>query len=91
VPTINVKISTAGPREVPELKVQERPYQRENVDNGSLGGAKAEGPGAPTINMKMSMTGPREVPELEIQKRRACRARPSSRAVNGCRNIGTNA
>jgi hypothetical protein len=31
------------------------------------------------------------VPELEIWERRACGARPSDRAVNGYRNLGTNA
>jgi hypothetical protein len=36
------------------------------------------------------MTGPREVPELEIRERSAYGARPSGRAVNGCRNLGTN-
>jgi hypothetical protein len=45
----------------------------------------------PTINVKMSTTGPREVPELEIREHSACRARPSDRAVNGCRNLGLNA
>jgi hypothetical protein len=35
--------------------------------------------------------GPQEVPELEIRERSACGARPSGRAMNGCRNLGTNA
>jgi hypothetical protein len=35
-----------------------------------------------------SMAGPWEVPELEIQERSAFGARPSGRAVNGCRNLG---
>jgi hypothetical protein len=65
-PTINVKTSTTVPREVPKLKVQERPHQRENVDGRPLGGAGVEGPGASTINVKTSTAGPREVPELEI-------------------------
>jgi hypothetical protein len=34
---------------------------------------------------------PREVPELEIQEHSAYGARPSDKAVNGCRNLGTNA
>jgi hypothetical protein len=54
-------------------------------------GDGAEGPGAPTINVKTSMVGPQEVPELEIRERSACGARPWDRAVNGCRNLGTNA
>jgi hypothetical protein len=37
------------------------------------------------------MMGPREVSELEIRERSACGARSSGRAVNGYRNIGTNA
>jgi hypothetical protein len=37
------------------------------------------------------MASPQEVPELEIRERSACGARPSGRAVNGCRNLGTNA
>jgi hypothetical protein len=105
--------STTGPREVPELKVRERPpstskrrrrapgrcqswrfgsahHQRENVNGGPPGGAGAEGPGASTINVKTLTTGPWKVPELEIRERSACGARPSGRAVNGCRNLGTN-
>jgi hypothetical protein len=66
-------------------------HQRENVDGGPPGGAGAEGPRAPTINVKMSTTGPREVPELGIRERSAYGVRPSGRAVNGCRNLGTNA
>jgi hypothetical protein len=65
-------------------------HQREDVDGGPPGGAGAEGPRAPTINVKTSTTGPREVPELEIRERSACGARPSGRAVNACRNLGTN-
>jgi hypothetical protein len=41
--------------------------------------------------LKTSMVGPREVSELEIRKRSAFLARPSSRAMNGYRNVGTNA
>jgi hypothetical protein len=43
-----------------------------------------------TINVKTSTMGPREVPELEILERSACGARPSGRAVNGCKNLETN-
>jgi hypothetical protein len=42
-------------------------HQRENIDGGPLGGARAGDPGAPTINMKKSMTGPREVPKLKVR------------------------
>jgi hypothetical protein len=66
-------------------------HQRENIDGGPPGGARAEGPGAPTINMKTMMAGPWAVPELEIWERSTCVARPLGRAVNGCRNLGTNA
>jgi hypothetical protein len=69
VPTINVKTSTMDPRKLPELKVRERPDQRENVDRGPLGGAGAEGPGAPTINVKTSMLDPWVVPELKVRER----------------------
>jgi hypothetical protein len=42
-----------GPREVPELEVQERPPSTlRNVDGGPLRCAKVGGPGAPTINAK---------------------------------------
>jgi hypothetical protein len=41
--------------------------------------------------LKTSMAGPREVMELEIRERSAFGARPSGKAVNGCRNLGTNA
>jgi hypothetical protein len=37
------------------------------------------------------MVAPLGVPELEIWDRSAFRAHPSGRAVNGCRNLGTNA
>jgi hypothetical protein len=65
-------------------------HQYENVDGGPSGGAGAEGPGVPTTNVKTSTTDPREVTELKIRERSACRARPSGRAVNSCRNLGTN-
>jgi hypothetical protein len=43
----------AGPREVPELEIQERlPPKVRNVDDGPPGGAGAGSPGAPTINAK---------------------------------------
>jgi hypothetical protein len=42
------------------------------------------------MNVKASMTGPREVPELRIREHSACVVRPSDRAVNGCRSLGTN-
>jgi hypothetical protein len=58
---------------------------------GPPGGAEAEGSGAPIINVKTSTTGPWVVPELEIRERNACGARPLDRAVNGYRNLGTNA
>jgi hypothetical protein len=67
-PTINVKTSTAGPREVPELKARERPPPTWKRRRWAPGGAEAEGPGAPTINVKTSTAGPREVPELEIRE-----------------------
>jgi hypothetical protein len=66
-------------------------HQRENIDGRPPGGAGAEGLGALTMNVKKSMTDPHEVPELEIRERSACGARPSGRAVNGCKNLGTNA
>jgi hypothetical protein len=68
-PNINVKMSMAGPREMPELKVRERHQQCENVNGGPPGGAGAEGPRAPTINVKTSTAGPREVPELKVRER----------------------
>jgi hypothetical protein len=37
------------------------------------------------------MAGSQEVPELEIRERSAYGARPSGGAVNGCKNLGTNA
>jgi hypothetical protein len=66
-------------------------HQCENVDGGLPVGVGAEGPGAPTINVEMSTTGPQVVPELKIWERNASGARLSDRAVNGCRNLGTNA
>jgi hypothetical protein len=41
--------------------------------------------------VKTSTTTLWEVPELEIRERSACGARPLGRAVNGCRNLWTNA
>jgi hypothetical protein len=37
------------------------------------------------------MVGPKEVPKLEIREHSAFGSHPSRRAVNGCRNLGTNA
>jgi hypothetical protein len=48
-------------------------------------------PSTSTINVKMSTAGPREVPELKVRECNACGARPSGRAVNCCKNLGTNA
>jgi hypothetical protein len=43
----------AGPREVPEAKVRERPPSTlRNIDSGSPGGARAGDLGVPTINAK---------------------------------------
>jgi hypothetical protein len=54
--------STAGPREVPEMKVQERPpLTLRSIDDGPPGGAGAEGLGASTINAK-KRRGRRRVP-----------------------------
>jgi hypothetical protein len=86
-----VKTSTTGPGRCRSGRSGSAHHQRENIDGGPPRGAGAEGLGASTINVKTSTTGPREVPELEIQERSACGARPSGRAVNGCRNLGTNA
>jgi hypothetical protein len=72
-------MSTAGLREVPELKVQERPpstcagaegagVPTTNVKT-SMAGARAEGPGAPTIHVKTSTADPQEVPELKVRER----------------------
>jgi hypothetical protein len=60
-----------APREVPELKIRERPPSTlRNIDVGPPGGAGAGDPGAPTINAKKHRRrAPREVPELKIQKR----------------------
>jgi hypothetical protein len=41
--------------------------------------------------LRTSMVGPQEVPELVNWEHSAFRARPSGRAVNGCRILGTNA
>jgi hypothetical protein len=49
----------AGPRVVPEVKIQERPPSTlSNVDGGPPGGAGAGDPGAPTINIKNVDGGP---------------------------------
>jgi hypothetical protein len=48
------------------------------------------GPALPP-KLKTSMADPREVPELENRERNAFGACPSVSAVNGCRNVGTNA
>jgi hypothetical protein len=59
----------AGPWEVPELEIRERPPSMlRNVYGGPPGGAEAGDSGA-----------------------QAFEARPSGRAVNDCRNIGTDA
>jgi hypothetical protein len=112
-PTINVKTSTTDPGRCQSWRSGSAHHQRENVDDGPLGGARAGDLGAPTINVKTSTAGPREVPELKVQERAtinvktstmdprevpeleilersACGARPSGRAVNGCKNLETN-
>jgi hypothetical protein len=50
-------------------------------------------PAVATIIVDEDIDGgpPWEVPELEIRERSACGACPSGRAVNACRNLGTNA
>jgi hypothetical protein len=63
-------MSMVGPREVPELKIRERPLSTlRNINDGL-----------------------REVPGLASgsRARSACKVRPSDRAMNGCRNLGTN-
>jgi hypothetical protein len=86
-----VKTSTAGPREVPQLKAWElSPSTWGNIDGGPPGGAKADSLGALTINVETSTVGPRQVPEPKLRERSACGARPLGWAVNHCVNLGTN-
>jgi hypothetical protein len=50
-PPPKLKTSMAGPREVPELEIPERPPPTlRNVDGRPLGGVEAEDSGAPTTN-----------------------------------------
>jgi hypothetical protein len=52
-PPQKLKTSTASPREVPELKVRERPPSMlRNIDGGPPGGAGVGGPREPTFNVK---------------------------------------
>jgi hypothetical protein len=44
-------------------------HQRENVDGGPPGGARAEGPAALITNVKTSTVGPREVLKLKVRER----------------------
>jgi hypothetical protein len=85
-PTINMKTSTVGPREVPELKVQVCHHQRENIDGGPPGGARGGDPGAPTINMKTLTAGLREVLELKVQERPPSTCKCQRRAPGWCRS-----
>jgi hypothetical protein len=63
----------------------------EEVDGGPPG-VLAAAPTAATTEVEDVDGGPPKVSsELEIRERSACEARPSGRAVNGCKNLGTNA
>jgi hypothetical protein len=79
-----------GPREVTELEIRERPPSmlRNTLTSGSQEGAGAciSGSGHHRPSSRIH-----EVPELEIRECSAYGARPSDKAVNGCRNLGTNA
>jgi N-methylhydantoinase B/oxoprolinase/acetone carboxylase alpha subunit len=92
-PTTNMKTSTVGPREVPELKVWDRHHQCENVDGGPPGGAEAKGPGASTTNVKTSAASPREVtevnqevPELKVRERPPPTGKRRRRVPGRCRS-----
>jgi hypothetical protein len=63
----------------------------ENIDNGPPGGCWQQGPAVATTEVEDIDGGPLGVPELDIRERSAFEARPTGRAVNGCRNLGTNA
>jgi hypothetical protein len=90
VSTINVKTLMTGPREVTELEIRERPplMLRNALTAGSQEGASACISGSSHHRPSSRI---HEVPELEIWERSAYGARPSDKAVNGCRNLGTNA
>jgi hypothetical protein len=73
-------------------KVWQRPPPKLKMSMaGPLGGAGGMIGQRPPPMLKTLMTGPREVPKLEIWEGNAFGARPLGRAVNGCRNLGTNA
>jgi hypothetical protein len=80
-------MSTAGPQEVPELKIREHPPSTlRNVDGVPSGGAGAKDSGAPTINAKKHRRwAPRK-------RGHAVLAEPAPWAGGaGYRNQGTNA
>jgi hypothetical protein len=72
-----------GPREVPELEVQ----KLETLMAGPLG-CWRQVRQRPPPKLKTSMAGPLGVSELKIWEHSTFGARPSDRAVNGCRNLG---
>jgi hypothetical protein len=59
-----------GPREVPELKIRERPPSTlRNIEGEPPGGAGAEDPGASTINAMKHLRRVSGRPDLKIRER----------------------
>jgi hypothetical protein len=66
----------------------------EDIDGGPTWGCSRQVQQQPPLKLKMSMADPQdvlEVPELMIREHSACGAHPLGKAVNDCRNLGTNA
>jgi hypothetical protein len=76
-----------GPLEVISAGPSAATIKVEDVDDGPAGGAADRS----DSGHHRSPSGIYEVPELKVQERSACGARSSGRAVNDCRNLGTNA
>jgi hypothetical protein len=66
-------------------------HQHENIDDGPPGSAGAEGPGARHHQCENVDGRPLGGARAEDPRAQRLGARPSGRAVNGCRNLGANA
>jgi hypothetical protein len=90
--TTEVENVDGGPPGGAGGKVRQRPPPKLKTSiTDPLGGAGNKVQQWPPPKLKTSMVGPLGVPELDIRERSAFEARPTGRAVNGCRNLGTNA
>jgi hypothetical protein len=77
---------------VPELELRERPPSTlRNIDGGPPGGVGAGGPEHPPSTLRNIDGGPLGGARARGPGAQRLWSLPSGRAMNGCRNLGTNA